>query len=181
MDFLCTVCDKFIFEKESKHVKFIATLRKEHDKSFYENYIIVNSNLDEIDKLVNDYITSHNKKFNIYFINCEFNLVFDNSFKVHIETNYCYNNDDITKIKGYLLYCIEYYKLQGYGFCNINEMIIKTISDKYNITYKYYNVEPMQMIESGSNFVIDRNPQLLNVLDRSKNHPLIRKFSHIRA
>ena len=111
MDFLCKVCDKSIIEKESKYNNYIATLKKEHHKSFYENYIIINPNLDEIDKILNDYMTIHNKKFNIFFINCEFNLVFDNNFKIHIETNYCYNIDDITKIKSYLLYWIDYYKL----------------------------------------------------------------------
>ena len=66
-------------------------------------------------------------------------------------------------------------------FCNIDKMIIKTISDNCNITYKHYINQPMQMIERRLNFVIGRSPQLINVLDRSKNHPLIRKSSHIRA
>ena len=58
-------------------------------------------------------------------------------------------------------------------------MIIKTISDECNITYKPYIGQPMQMVERRLNFVIDRRPQLINALDRSKNHPLIRKYSHI--
>ena len=37
----------------------------------------------------------------------------------------------------------------------------------------------MQMVKRRLNFVIDRCPQLINALDRSKNHPLIRKHSHI--
>ena len=96
----------------------MATLKKEHDKSFYENFSNINPNLDKIDEILNDYITEHNKKFEIYFINCEFYLVFDNIFKKHIETYYCYNIEDdiISKIKNYLLYWIDYYKLQGYGF-----------------------------------------------------------------
>ena len=66
MDFLCKVCDKSNIEKESKYNNNIATLTKEHDKSFYENYTITNPNLDEIDKILNDYITKHNKNFDIY-------------------------------------------------------------------------------------------------------------------
>ena len=182
MDFLCKVCDKSIIENESNYINYIATLKKERYKSFYENYIIINPNLDEVDKILNDCITSHNKKLNIYFINCEFNLVFDNYFKIHIENNFCFNIDNITKIKSFLIYSIDYYKLQGYGFCNINEeRIIKTISDECNITYKHYIDQPMQMVEIRLNFVFDIPPQLINALDCSRNHPLIRKYSHIRA
>ena len=108
MDFLCKKCDKSIIENESNYINYIATLKKEHDKSFYENYIIIIPNLDEIDKLLNDYITKHNKKFDIYFINCELNLVFDNNFKIPIGTYYCYNINDIITKKSYLLYCIDY-------------------------------------------------------------------------
>ena len=41
--------------------------------------------------------------------------------------------------------------------------------------------QPMHAIERRLNFVIDRHPQLINAMDRSKIHPLIRKYSHIRA
>ena len=120
----------------------MATLTKEYDKSLYENHSIVNPNLNEFDKIFDDYTTSHNRKLNIYFINCEFNFVFDNNFKLHIEVGYCHSKDDITKLKSYLLCWTENYKLQGYSFCKINEVIIKTISDKCNIAYKHHIDQP---------------------------------------
>ena len=58
-------------------------------------------------------------------------------------------------------------------------MIIKTISWKCNMSYKYYINHPMPMLERRINFIIARNPQLINSLDRNKNHPLIRKYSYI--
>ena len=58
-------------------------------------------------------------------------------------------------------------------------MIIKTISCKCNMSYKYYINNPMSMLERRINFIIARNPQLINSLYRNKNHPLIRKYSHI--
>ena len=61
---LCKACNKFVID----------------------NYTMDNPNLDEIDKRLNDYVTSYNKKFDIYAIRCQFFLVFDNNFKVHIET-----------------------------------------------------------------------------------------------
>ena len=37
----------------------------------------------------------------------------------------------------------------------------------------------MQAIEIKLNMIIAKNPQLITSLDRNKNHPLIRKYSHI--
>ena len=65
--FPCKVCDKSIIEIESKFNNYKATLKKEYDKSFYGNYIIINPNLVEIDKTLNDYNTKHNKKFDIFY------------------------------------------------------------------------------------------------------------------
>ena len=58
-------------------------------------------------------------------------------------------------------------------------MTIKTIKDRCNMAYEYYKKLPMSMIERRINFNITKNPQLINSLDRNKNHPLIRKYSHI--
>ena len=54
MDCLCRTCDQFI----------------------YDEYSINNPNLNDIDKIINNYVTSYNKKFNIYSIKCDFYLVF---------------------------------------------------------------------------------------------------------
>ena len=63
--------------------------------------------------------------------------------------------------------------------CNIKHMILKTINDRCNMTYKYYKNTAMSMIERRINIIIAKNPELINSLDRNKNHPLIRKYSHI--
>ena len=47
------------------------------------------------------------------------------------------------------------------------------------MSYKYYINQPMSILERRINFIIARNPQLINVLDRTKNHPLIGKYSYI--
>ena len=64
MDCLCRTCDQFIYDK----------------------YSIKNPNLNDIDKIINIYVTSYNKKFDIYYIKCDFYLVFNDDFKIHIET-----------------------------------------------------------------------------------------------
>ena len=59
-------------------------------------------------------------------------------------------------------------------------MIRNTISCLCNMTYKYYLTNPMSMLERRIYFIINKNPELINVFDRNKNHPLIRKYSHIK-
>ena len=58
-------------------------------------------------------------------------------------------------------------------------MTINTLFDRCGMTYFNYNNSPMPMFERRINFVIAKNPKLINSLDRNTNHPLIRKYSHI--
>ena len=176
MDLLCRLCDRSIIDNEFEYKKYL--LRKENDKSFFKKYTINNINLDDVDKVLNDYISSNNKNFDFYFINCEFVLEFDNNYITIIETTYFYNID-IYDINGYLLYDIDCFKLKGYSFYNINQMTINTIFDRCGMTYFNYINSPMPMVERRINFAIAKNPKLINSLDRNTNHPLIRKYSHI--
>ena len=116
MEYLCQTCDEFI-----------------HDE-----YSINNPNLNDIDKIINNYVTSYNKKFDINSTKLDFHLVFNDDFKIHIETYYVHNKDDLTKVNTELLSWIEHLKIEGYSFCHINEMIIKTSTDKHRMTYKTY-------------------------------------------
>ena len=105
----------------------------------YINYTINNINLDEVDKTLNDYITIHNEKFNFYLISCKLIIKFDDNFTENIETNYFYNTD-IINIKRNLLYNIYNFIPRIYkpsNVCNITHMILKTINDRCNMTYKY--------------------------------------------
>ena len=142
MDFLCQTCDKFI----------------------YDEYSINNPNLNDIDKIINNYIITYNKKFDVYFIKCDFYLVFKDDFKIHIKTDYVHNRDDLTKIKICLLSWIENLKLEGYNFCHINEMIIKTITDKHWVTYNTYMQTPMPMVERRFSYVFHKCPYLIRAL-----------------
>ena len=58
-------------------------------------------------------------------------------------------------------------------------MTIKTISDRCDMIYENCMNQPMHMCERKINMEIAQNPQLINSLDRNKNHALIRKYSHI--
>ena len=58
-------------------------------------------------------------------------------------------------------------------------MTINIISDRCNMTYEKYINQIMSMCQRKINMIIARNPQLINSIDRNKNHLLIRKHSHI--
>ena len=146
-------------------------------KVFTPKYIINNIKIDEFDKIFNYYNIAHNKKFDFYYIDCEFGIQFGNNYTANIEINYHYNTDYINR-KSYLLFYIDGCESGGFKFSNINHMIINTISCKCNMSYKYYINHPMSMLERRIN-MIAKNPQLIKSLDRNKNHPLIRKSSHI--
>ena len=144
----------------------------------YTKYTIKKVHIDEFDKIFNYYIITHNKKFDFYFFDCEFEIQFDNNFTANIEINYHYNTDCIN-IKNYLSFYVDNCESGGFKFSNINHMIINTISCMCNMSYKHYINQPMSMIGRRINFIISRNPKLINSLDHNKNHPLIKKYSHI--
>ena len=62
--------------------------------------------MDEVNKILNDYISTHNKNFDFYFINCKLVIEFDKNFIANIETIYFYNTDIINTNRS-LLYDID--------------------------------------------------------------------------
>ena len=57
-------------------------------------------------------------------------------------------------------------------------MRITTISNKRYMTHDFYNKQPMQIFELKLSMIIDENPHLINALERSVIHPVIRKYSY---
>ena len=149
-----------------------------HKKCLREKYIIINLDFFEVDKILGEHVGRNNRNFDFYFVNCEFKLELNNIFNPHKKRENFYNSDIISMEK-HLLNWVDYFMLRGYKFCKINEMIIQTISNRRDMTYKRFINHPMSMCERRLNLIIAKNPHLINSLDRSKNHPLIRKYSHI--
>ena len=97
MEYLCQTCDEFI----------------------YDEYSINNPNLNDIDKIINNYVTSYNKKIDIYSIKCGFYLVFNDDFKIPIETYYVHNKYDLTKLRQ------NYYP--GLNISNLKDIVFVTL------------------------------------------------------
>ena len=133
-----------------------------------------NINLDEVAEILKDYVSNHDKRFDIYSIYCEFKTQFDDNSTRDLNT-YCVHNIEIEKISQYLLYCIEYLESKGYKFRNIDQMTVNTVSDRCNMKNEYYIHLPMFSLETKLNIII-KNPQLL---DQNIKHLLITKYSHI--
>ena len=169
MDYLCQVCDQEIIQNECEYKNYKATVRKKDDKSIYKKYAINNVNLDEVDKILNDYVSTHNKKFDIYFIYCEFKIQFDNNSLIDIKSEYVRNIENV-KIIQCLKYSIECHKLKGYKFHNIIQMTINTVSDRCNMKYEYSIHPPMFPLETNLNIIFAKNPRLL---DQNINHILL--------
>ena len=79
MKILCKKCDQPFIENESEYYEYLATLRKKNGKSLYKTYTMNNISLDEVSKIINDYIWIQNKKLDFYFLDCEFVIEFDNN------------------------------------------------------------------------------------------------------
>ena len=141
----------------------------------YKKYINNNINLDEVDKILNDYVSTHNKKIDIYFVYCEFKRQFHDNSTRDLKTD-CVHNIKIEKICQSFLYSIEYLESKVYKFQIIIQMNINTISDRCNMKYEYYTLPPMFPLETKLNIIIGKHPQLL---DQILNQILIRKYSHI--
>ena len=141
MDYIYQVCDRSLIANPYEYQYYLTTSHKKNDNSLYIKYTINNINSDEVDKTLNDYITIHNEKFSFYLISCKLIIEFDENFTKNIETNYFYNTD-IINIKRNLLYNFIPRINKPSNVCNIKHMILETINDRCNMTYKFYNNTP---------------------------------------
>ena len=78
----------------TEYNNYIDCLLKKDNKNLYMKYIINNVDINEFDKIFNNYFISHNKKFDFYYINCEFEIETDN-YLTNIEVNFHHNTDYI--------------------------------------------------------------------------------------
>ena len=162
-------------ENPDEFENYLTTSHKKIDLNLYLKYTINNKSFDELDKILEEYISSHNKKIVFYLISCELIIEFDNNFTENIKTD-SYYNTDVIKIKREILYNIYRFLPKIIKDChayNIKQANLKTISDRCNMTHEFYENMPMSMIERRLNFIIAKNPSIIKSLDQTTNHPLI--------
>ena len=170
-ELLCIKCDHEIFENIDKLNKYLSTFKKENDNAINKKIVINNINLCDVINILNYHIEVHNKKFNIYFVKCSFDISFDDGI-YEIETTFVHNNE-FYKLNMQLLFFIDMMKSEGKIFNKINQMIINIHSDKCNMTDEYSQYMPYSSIERMINKISGKYPSIL------KNNILIRNKSHI--
>ena len=181
MDYFCQYCDRLLIENPDENENYLTTSSRKIDKNLFIKYTINNISLDELDKTLEDYISTQSKKFVFYLIICELIIEFENKFTGIIKTDYYYNTD-IINIKRGLIDNIYRFLPKIFKDChayNIKQANLKTINDRCNMTLEFYKNMPMSMIERRLNFIIAKNPSLIKSLNQTTNHRLIRKYSHI--
>ena len=173
---LCPSCDYEIFNDNEELNHYLATLRKRHDRSLYYKYIINDVNLNNINKIYNYHISIHNEKFVFYFFSCIIQIKFDNNMIADLDITNRYNTDYIN-IENYLSMYLNSLRDTEYEFYRVSHMIINIRSCICNIKFKHYQDKPMSMLERRINYIITKNPQLIN---QNHSHPLIRKYPNIK-
>ena len=134
--------------------------------------------MDGFDKILNEHVSYHNKKFTSNILKLTSELKFNNIFIKTLETNY-HSNFELKDMKSYLLSFIVSFTTRGYEFSKINHLTISTMNHRCDITYRYYMKQPMHFLERRFNMVIAKNPHLKIFLDRSHRLCLITWYSHI--
>ena len=140
MDYICQYCDRSLIENPVEYENYLTTSRKKNDEDLYIKYTINNISFDELDKVLEDYISTHNKKFVFYLISCERIIEFDNNFTENIRTDYYYNTDVINK-KRDLIYNIYRFLPKIFEDChanNIKQANLKTVNDRCYMTLEFY-------------------------------------------
>ena len=148
----------------------------ELEKSFRIIQSKENPEFFNVDALYNDFINNHNEKYYFYYVKCNFNLVFDNNFFPCIESD-VNTNKTICYWKKFLIHPIQDFINPGYKVSHKSNMNKITINIRMNMTYENYITQPMGGKQINMN--ISKNPHLIISLERNKNHPLIRNFSHL--
>ena len=174
------ICDK-LFEINSKCSHLKALSYEEFDRFKHEKLTIKNPDMNKINNIIDTFINLYDKKYYFYLIKYNFKLVFINpQYWVNIETTP--HSSRIIMSSEYLLNdAINDINNQGYTFDHKDEFNIIMIADKMDITYDFYIKHNMSALELKLNLIFAKNPYLINSLNRSHNHPLIRKYSHIAS
>ena len=147
-------------------------------KCLYTIYIVENIDIDEVEGIFEKYINFHNQKFVFYYIDCRFQIKFNDNIFAKMEINQHFNTDYLN-IKSYFLFYIDSCRYGNFVFDNNIKMEISMISCRCNMTYKKYMNSPMSMLERRINMVIGKNPQLIKSLDIKENHPITRKYDYL--
>ena len=179
--FLCDNCDDDILEmikNDDNIYNYLNIIQKRINNNVLKKIVTDNIySCDDVNKILNNYIEIHNKKYNIFFVKCEFSILFDNDDNTYLlETTYEHYLE-VYKIDIQLKFFIDMLKEENKNiFKKINQMTIIIINDICNMTNYYAKYMRFNSIERRINQISGKNPDLLNNIS---NNILIKNKSHI--
>ena len=175
----CEICDMAIKPKsKSRHFKSI--IHKKLAKHKHIKLTIDNPNLDDIDKIIYNYINEYDKKYGYYYIRCEFKLVFSNMEGYAVASSILKDNNTMFSWKILVEKAINNFIKDGYIFSHISKINCTLICNERNMTYKHYLQQPKSMLEWEINAIVNRNKKLINIFPPLWIHPLNRRFQNYR-
>ena len=171
-DLLCTKCNNDILKNiDSENIyNYLDIIKKEIDKDVIQK-IIFDVNLCDVEEILNDYIKICDNKYNFYFVNCTFDILFDDDNHI-LYTTYEHNTE-IYKLIIQLQFFIDIMKTKNKIFNKINQITINILRHNCNMTDEYSNYMRYSCIERRINQLSGKYPNIL------KNNFLIKNKSHI--
>ena len=165
--YYCSICDNYILN-ENSHNK--TKLHTQLSLSVVNKYYIVDVPINEIDNIINKHIYDYSKKFLSFDCWC---IIQNDYFCERIKLVLKFV-PDIVKIQE---------KIIGRHNCRQNDLVyveIIFITDLESATYSHYFQLPKPMIERKICKIIDRNPNLIKILDHMpepyKRHIIIKHW-----
>ena len=134
--------------------------------------------MEDFDYIYNNFIKEHNRRFEKYTVQCQFNFRFDNCLPGI--TSALFNNDTVCDWKDFLLKVISDFNDKRYNFSHISRTHRITHNLEKDMTYYFYMNSPMSSVERKININLNKNPDLINIFDRTIDHPMIRKFRFVQ-
>ena len=180
MDHYCGICDKTI-KIEYKNKQNNSKLDKEFEKCDNIVLSLTKVDINDVDNIFYSYIIEHNKKFEHYFMKCDFKLVSnDNQFCPSVASE-LYSIETMCSWYKFLENVISDFKDKGFNFSQIAETNVITFANKLDMSYDFYITHNISSVNWKLNAVINKNENLINKFNRNWRHPLNRKFESYRV
>ena len=168
-DLFCENCNNDLFKNSNNLNDYLNNIQKEIDNNICLK-IVTNIDLNDVNKILNNYIEIHDKKFIVYNIKCIFDISFDDNDIYELETS-CIHNKEIYKLIFQLQYFIDMIlKTEGKNFKKINQMSIYILGDKCNMTDEFSKYMRYSSIERKINQLPNKNQLSNNILIKNKSH-----------
>ena len=150
---------KFVISLSTQRVNTIILNQNPIKNSINVNIILSPKDIDinDVDEAFYLYIIDHNKKFDYYFVKCQFKIVFNDYQYCPYVTSKLSDLKTLIPWKSWLEEVIDGLKNKAYTFNHIAEMHLITIANKMDMSYHFYLKHNMHAVEWKLNAMIKKD------------------------